>query len=902
MLRYLYQRGAVSAKTSPTGLTPLGTPDGRMQLKTHAEAAYNNGAFMARTYKASSPRSTASTTSTTKLADRHYPPIQISTMSSSLPPLESGKVQLPDGLQLHVTSYTDMDMNDDDPQHIRDDHVDIIIGIVVAFVVVLIAIIAFFCSVRPFPDCTARVAIGVRTSHHFPKFVALPHHAVHAQSLLSQHLFARSLPFFRSLLSSLAFLPATCAHLSVRSKAAMGVRRIRRAQLGGAGETSSFADSRRSRTTTTHNSASGSLPAFASTSVSDPVSSGPTLHIRHHDDKDESRTTKIVAGTAAGAGMLLLGGLVLIWYMVWKQRRRRNRERARQQARCKADSSDPLTVEQPVIITPFPMSEPANSPPRSPPTSMRTHLSDPGPGAHHAKPFAYLQTDRTGKLGYPSSPAATRPQPKRASTELVTRDELKQAQRHSTIDSTPYNGRRRSHLPPPVMPSILGSPTSSTHTESPHLTPIENVRLPPWPPSERRSLEQVARASLQMDRASISSTPLQTPRSSTGPLPPCSQAGTPQVGTPIHTPRSSTGPLPPQLSPRAPHQPLPAVPRPQRTLPQQPVHASPLLIPRQNPDVSTRPFSYPPSVASYTPPSSRGPSPLAPRGPSPHYPSRGTSPSFAPPGGGPPPPRQLSLPAPLGVLPPSAYPNKRYSVDQLPARGTQSTTVQSLPFGARPARTPSPGRLSDRHKRGSEEILVRRASEQDLLAAARMGRSTPSPSGLRLVTARTPSPGGSSISSSSWPLPTPLNDPANTPPVRGRPLPGTPTSAPATPTGTPTATPGTPTLIPATTGQSTGSISRPLPVPPPLSSPTQPKSPLPQIPDPVVQEQRVVKDKSPVSPTSMPSDQPPPYSYSPGEALPEKTRGPNVLSRTASGSRQACVYKPSARPGQQYAL
>lgn len=91
-------------------------------------------------------------------------------------------------------------------------------------------------------------------------------------------------------------------------------------------------------------------------------------------------------------------------------------------------------------------------------------------------------------------------------------------------------------------------------------------------------------------------------------------------------------------------------------------------------------------------------------------------------------------------------------------------------------------------------------------------------------------------------------------------------------------------------------------MPPPLPSPKQPKSPLPQIPDPVVQEQRVVKDKSPVTPTSMPSDQPPPYSYSPGEALPEKTRGPNVLSRTASGSRQACVYKPSARPGQQYAL
>lgn len=170
MLRYLYQRGAVSAKTSPTGLTPLGTPNGRMQLKTHSEAAYNDGAFMARTYKASSPRSIASITSTAKLAHRHYSPTHISTMSSSLPPLESGKAreydsrrwlsgvwrwrchadrtELPDGLQLHVTSYTDMDMNDDDPQHIRDDHVDIIIGIVVAFVVVLIAIISFFWFVR----------------------------------------------------------------------------------------------------------------------------------------------------------------------------------------------------------------------------------------------------------------------------------------------------------------------------------------------------------------------------------------------------------------------------------------------------------------------------------------------------------------------------------------------------------------------------------------------------------------------------------------------------------------------------------------------------------------------------------------------------------------------------------
>lgn len=55
---------------------------------------------------------------------------------------------LPEDLQLHVTSYTDMDMNDDDPQHIRDDHVDIIIGVVVAFTVLIIAILVFFWFVR----------------------------------------------------------------------------------------------------------------------------------------------------------------------------------------------------------------------------------------------------------------------------------------------------------------------------------------------------------------------------------------------------------------------------------------------------------------------------------------------------------------------------------------------------------------------------------------------------------------------------------------------------------------------------------------------------------------------------------------------------------------------------------
>lgn len=113
----------------------------------------------------------------------------------------------------------------------------------------------------------------------------------------------------------------------------MRVRRIRRAQLGGAGETSSFADSRGSRTTTTHNSAADRLPAFGSTSVSYPVSFGPTLHSRHHEDKHESRTAKIVAGTVAGVGMLLLGGLLLIWYMIWNKRRHWKRERALQLAR-----------------------------------------------------------------------------------------------------------------------------------------------------------------------------------------------------------------------------------------------------------------------------------------------------------------------------------------------------------------------------------------------------------------------------------------------------------------------------------------------------------------------------------------------------------------------------------------
>ena len=113
----------------------------------------------------------------------------------------------------------------------------------------------------------------------------------------------------------------------------MRIRRIRRSQLVGAGETSSFADSTGSRTTTTHNSAADHHRAFGSASVSDLVWSGRTLHSRHHEDKHESRTTKVVAGTVAGMGLLLLGGLVLIWYMVWNQRRRRKRERALQQAR-----------------------------------------------------------------------------------------------------------------------------------------------------------------------------------------------------------------------------------------------------------------------------------------------------------------------------------------------------------------------------------------------------------------------------------------------------------------------------------------------------------------------------------------------------------------------------------------
>lgn len=493
---------------------------------------------------------------------------------------------------------------------------------------------------------------------------------------------------------------------------------------------------------------------------------------------------------------------------------------------------------------------------------MRTHFSDPGPRTDASRPFAYLHSEKYGKLGYPSQPAATRLKPKRTSTEILS-DKKKSAEyrRHST-EAVP-GGRRRSALPPPITPSMLGSQTSIVR-ESPNLTPVENVRLPPWPASQSRaSLEQVARASLQRERPSLQ------------------MDGASQRSTPQHTPRSSTGPqsVPrsTQLSPRAPNQPLPAVPPQQRVPPQQPVLATRPLTPRQlldmpalSTDLSARPFSYASSGVSLTPPSSRGPSP---------YPLHGSSPSA----GEQAPPRQLSLPVPEGITPPSSYPPKRYSADQLPARGAPSASVQSLPFGAQPVRLSSSEQCSNR--RGSEEIL-RRASDQDLPAPRSPTPDlAPSPA-LVLVTPRTPSPGTSSASSSSWPLPTPLADPASTPPVRGRPLPGTPGSAPATPT-----------LVPSSTGQSVTSAApsaRPLPTPP---SPKAPKLPLPKIPGPPDD----AKAKHPAG-LAAAGDAPPPYTDSLAAAPPEKTRAPGMHSRTASGSRQACVYKPSARPGQQYAL
>lgn len=121
----------------------------------------------------------------------------------------------------------------------------------------------------------------------------------------------------------------------------MRILRIRRAQLGGAGETSSADRDSRSTTTTviTHDSAADRSPAPLGSALplaisdSDSVSTGSALYPRHHEDKHESRTTKVVAGTVAGVGMLLLGGIALICFMVWRQRRRRKREHAYQQAR-----------------------------------------------------------------------------------------------------------------------------------------------------------------------------------------------------------------------------------------------------------------------------------------------------------------------------------------------------------------------------------------------------------------------------------------------------------------------------------------------------------------------------------------------------------------------------------------
>lgn len=51
-------------------------------------------------------------------------------------------------MQLHATSNDVMDMSEEDPQHIRDDHVDIIIGVVVGVVVLVLVISGFFWFVR----------------------------------------------------------------------------------------------------------------------------------------------------------------------------------------------------------------------------------------------------------------------------------------------------------------------------------------------------------------------------------------------------------------------------------------------------------------------------------------------------------------------------------------------------------------------------------------------------------------------------------------------------------------------------------------------------------------------------------------------------------------------------------
>lgn len=52
-----------------------------------------------------------------------------------------------------------MDLGDD-PQHVRDDHIDIIVGVIVGFVVLILAIAVFFWFVRRRQQRQIKRAIG----------------------------------------------------------------------------------------------------------------------------------------------------------------------------------------------------------------------------------------------------------------------------------------------------------------------------------------------------------------------------------------------------------------------------------------------------------------------------------------------------------------------------------------------------------------------------------------------------------------------------------------------------------------------------------------------------------------------------------------------------------------------
>lgn len=134
-----------------------------MQHQTHTDWATteDNGALSLRTHeeRPSGPTAAGLLRSVT------HPPATKPAASAAMVELESSDVrecaesihtrredadppEFPDGLDLHVTSNSDGGMSDDNPDHIRKDHVDIIVGVVVGVAVLVLALCAFFWFVR----------------------------------------------------------------------------------------------------------------------------------------------------------------------------------------------------------------------------------------------------------------------------------------------------------------------------------------------------------------------------------------------------------------------------------------------------------------------------------------------------------------------------------------------------------------------------------------------------------------------------------------------------------------------------------------------------------------------------------------------------------------------------------